>query len=205
MAMRFQINIKSVLLVILFVTFCLHISAQEQDSKWEESQQTYINYKYGFIWHLNEELNWKLQPLRQKGSIFAASDSESHIVAYILTSKLGSKINDIWKNHQDFLRGISENIEQDSGIRLVYSKKVLLQGNHALKTKLSYSLSKDDRFQNDGIDYDIYQYCVLINGNCVMFNVMVLSGFEEELYKYNLTIENALFSGIVLTAPEQLK
>ena len=88
MAMRFQINIKSVLLVILFVTFCLHISAQEQDSKWEESQQTYINYKYGFIWHLNEEFNWKLQPLRQKGSIFAASDSESHIVAYILTSTI---------------------------------------------------------------------------------------------------------------------
>ena len=66
-------------------------------------------------------------------------------------------------------------------------------------------MSKDDRFQNDGIDFDIYQYCVLINGNCVMFNIMVLSGLEEELYKYNLTIENALFGGIVLTTPEQLK
>ena len=196
---------KFILSVILAILAYNPIGAQEQNSKWDADKYTYINYKYGFIWHLNEDLDWKIQTVRQKDAIFAASVPGSFLVSYILATKLNSKSNDIWENHQEFLKGVIDNLSEDSGKTLIYSKKVLLQGKRAIKTKLGYNLDKDDRYKNSGITFSIISYSVVLNDNLVTFEVMFLNELEEELQKYELTIENTLFSGILLTKPELLK
>lgn len=73
---------------------------QVMKDKWDDVNKTYTNYTCNFYWRLNEDCNWKKQPLMQQNAIFGAVDAETRTVAYVTAIEMQGCDSDdyIWEH-----------------------------------------------------------------------------------------------------------
>ena len=199
---------KKLIFVILAFLLSSPVSsvAQNRYGRWDEKGKAYLNYNYGFMWHLDPELSWEPQAsLFQRNAIFAAKDVETNIVVYITAIEGAGKGNDIWPMESEYRRGLYDGFKKyGNSAKVLDFKRCQLAGKHALKSKSLFIIKNDDRMLED-LYFIMIGYTILLHGNAITFQAMAPKELEDYLNEHGLSISNTLFNGILLDVKKSLR